>query len=78
MTRTLSRIVLSGGDVVREARPVHTDIPFVHAFTPAITPPWQTRTDFAAFHGIAQRSPLSGAAQHLGTARDIVAVPADA
>ena len=28
--------------------------PFIHAFTPAIAPPWQTRTDFDAFHGIAK------------------------
>ena len=28
--------------------------PFVHAFNPAIAPPWQTRTDFDAFHGIAE------------------------
>ena len=28
--------------------------PFIHAFTPAINPPWQTRTDFDAFHGIAK------------------------
>ncbi len=24
--------------------------PFVHAFNPAIAPPWETRTDFDAFH----------------------------
>ena len=28
--------------------------PFVHAFNPAIAPPWQTRTDFDAFHTIAE------------------------
>ena len=27
--------------------------PFVHAFNPAIDPPWETRTDFDAFHAIA-------------------------
>ncbi|HKA70119.1 MAG TPA: nitrate reductase subunit alpha [Actinomycetes bacterium] len=48
--------------------------PFVHAFTPAIAPPWQTRTDFDAFHAIARA--FSGlAATHLGTRHDIVAVP---
>jgi nitrate reductase alpha subunit len=48
--------------------------PFVHAFTPAINPPWQTRTDFAAFHGIAKAfSEL--AASHLGVRKDIVAAP---
>ncbi|HET8640647.1 MAG TPA: nitrate reductase subunit alpha [Pseudonocardiaceae bacterium] len=48
--------------------------PFVHAFTPAIDPPWQTRSDFAAFTAIARRfSEL--AAEHLGVRRDIVATP---
>ena len=46
--------------------------PFVHAFTPAIDPPWQTRSDFAAFTAIARRfSEL--AAAHLGVRRDVVA-----
>jgi len=48
--------------------------PFVHAFSPAIAPPWQTRTDFDAFHAIARA--FSGlAATHLGTRHDIVGVP---
>jgi nitrate reductase alpha subunit len=45
--------------------------PFVHAFTPAIDPPWETRSDFAAFHAIARRfSELAG--EHLGVRRDVV------
>ncbi|GAA5134684.1 nitrate reductase subunit alpha [Pseudonocardia adelaidensis] len=48
--------------------------PFVHAFTPAIDPPFETRTDFAAFHAMARRfSELAGT--HLGVRRDVVAVP---
>src|SRR6516165_754226 len=48
--------------------------PFVHAFSPAISPPWETRTDFDAFHAIAARfSELS--ASHLGVRRDLVATP---
>ncbi|MCM2579760.1 nitrate reductase subunit alpha [Streptomyces meridianus] len=48
--------------------------PYVHAFTPAIDPPWQTRTDFAAFTAIARRfSEL--ARVHLGVRRDVVATP---
>ncbi|WP_409496823.1 nitrate reductase subunit alpha [Amycolatopsis sp. cmx-11-12] len=48
--------------------------PFVHAFTPAIPPPWQARTDFDAFHAIAGKfSEL--AAEHLGVRQDVVAVP---
>ncbi|MFI5828259.1 nitrate reductase subunit alpha [Streptomyces sp. NPDC051578] len=27
--------------------------PYVHAFSPAIDPPWQARTDFEIFHGLA-------------------------
>ncbi|MEK8227229.1 molybdopterin-dependent oxidoreductase [Oerskovia sp. M15] len=29
--------------------------PFVHSFNPAISPPWQTRTDFNIFHTIAKK-----------------------
>ena len=48
--------------------------PFVHAFSPAIPPPWQTRTDFDIFHSLAARfSEL--AATRLGTRQDLVAVP---
>jgi nitrate reductase alpha subunit len=48
--------------------------PFVHAFNPAIAPPWQTRTDFDAFHALA-RAFSALAATHLGVRRDVVAVP---
>jgi nitrate reductase / nitrite oxidoreductase, alpha subunit len=48
--------------------------PFVHAFNAAIPPPWQTRTDFDAFHTLAARfSELAG--RTLGPRRDLVAVP---
>ncbi|WP_433295860.1 nitrate reductase subunit alpha [Pseudonocardia sp. CA-142604] len=48
--------------------------PFVHAFSPAIDPPFESRTDFDAFHAIARRfSEL--AAVRLGTRRDVVAAP---
>jgi nitrate reductase alpha subunit len=48
--------------------------PFVHAFSPAISPPWQTRTDFDAFHALA-RAFSDLAATHLGSRHDLVAVP---
>ena len=48
--------------------------PFVHSFNPAISPPWQTRSDFDAFQGLAQEFSRL-AATHLGTRRDLVAVP---
>ncbi|GAB2687500.1 nitrate reductase subunit alpha [Thalassiella azotivora] len=48
--------------------------PFVHSFNPAISPPWQTRTDYDAFQSLAKVfSEL--AATHLGTRKDVVAVP---
>jgi len=48
--------------------------PFVHAFSPAIDPPWQTKTDFAAFHSIA-RKVSAMAVDHLGVRHDLVASP---
>ncbi|MER6142804.1 nitrate reductase subunit alpha [Streptomyces sparsogenes] len=46
--------------------------PYVHAFTPAIIPPWQARTDFEIFHGLARKlSEL--AAGRLDVAHDLVA-----
>ncbi|HUZ27649.1 MAG TPA: molybdopterin-dependent oxidoreductase, partial [Solirubrobacteraceae bacterium] len=48
--------------------------PFVHAFSPAISPPWEARTDhdaFVALAGVFSRL----AARHLGTRRDLVATP---
>ncbi|GAA5162452.1 nitrate reductase subunit alpha [Pseudonocardia eucalypti] len=48
--------------------------PFVHAFNPAIDLPFESRTDFDAFHAIARRfSEL--ARTHLGVRHDVVAVP---
>jgi nitrate reductase / nitrite oxidoreductase, alpha subunit len=48
--------------------------PFVHAFSPAIDPPFESRTDFDAFRAIGRRfSEL--ARTHLGVRRDVVAVP---
>ncbi|NVK78735.1 nitrate reductase subunit alpha [Streptomyces morookaense] len=48
--------------------------PFVHSFNPAIAPPWQTRTDWDAFHALA-RAFSRLAAGHLGTRQDLVAAP---
>lgn len=48
--------------------------PFVHAFSPAIDPPWEARTDFELFHGLARK--LSDLAKkHLGVRKDLVSVP---
>jgi len=52
-----------------------TDLhPFVHAFNAAISPPWETRTDWDIFTRIAQEfSRLAG--PRLGVRRDLVAAP---
>ncbi|MGW9556360.1 nitrate reductase subunit alpha [Nocardiopsis sp. NPDC055551] len=48
--------------------------PYVHAFNPAIDPPWETRTDFDTFHALAKVFSAM-AADHLGEVTDLVAVP---
>ncbi|MBD7956142.1 nitrate reductase subunit alpha [Microbacterium sp. Sa4CUA7] len=48
--------------------------PFVHAFTPAIDPPWEARSDFDMFHAIA-REFSKQARVHLGVRKDLVSVP---
>ena len=48
--------------------------PYVHAFTPAIDPPWETRSDFDAFSAVAARFSRF-ARDHLGTRRDVVMTP---
>jgi nitrate reductase alpha subunit len=74
-TTLLSDVVLPAATWYEKHDLSSTDMhPFVHAFSPAIDPPWETRTDFEAFHAIARR--LSELARdHLGTRRDLVAVP---
>ena len=48
--------------------------PFIHSFNPAISPPWQTKTDWDIFQAISEAfSPLG--AKHLGVRKDVVAAP---
>jgi nitrate reductase alpha subunit len=48
--------------------------PYVHAFTPAIDPPWETRSDYDIFNDLGRRvSDL--AAGHLDTVEDLMAIP---
>ncbi|MFD6726123.1 molybdopterin-dependent oxidoreductase, partial [Streptomyces sp. NPDC060131] len=48
--------------------------PYVHAFSPAVNPPWQARTDFDTFKVLAEK--LSELAEdHLGVRKDLVAAP---
>ncbi|MBI4897565.1 MAG: nitrate reductase subunit alpha [Actinobacteria bacterium] len=48
--------------------------PFVHPFNPAISPPWEARTDWDIFKTIAHRFSRM-AETHLGTRTDVVMVP---
>jgi nitrate reductase alpha subunit len=74
-TTLFSDIVLPAATWYEKHDLSSTDMhPFVHAFSPAISPPWETKTDFEAFHRIARG--FSWLAQkHLGTRKDIVAAP---
>ena len=74
-TTLLSDVVLPAATWYEKHDLSSTDMhPFVHAFSPAIDPPWEARTDFEAFHAIARR--LSELAEdHLGTRKDLVSVP---
>jgi nitrate reductase alpha subunit len=74
-TTLLSDIVLPAATWYEKYDLSSTDMhPFVHAFTPAIDPPWEAKSDFDMFHLIAQE--LSRQARnHLGTRHDLVAVP---
>ncbi|MEU2790022.1 nitrate reductase subunit alpha [Streptomyces sp. NPDC007100] len=74
-TTLLSDIVLPAATWYEKHDLASTDMhPYLHAFTPAVDPPWQARTDFDIFHGLARRfSELAG--RHLGVRRDLVATP---
>ncbi len=74
-TTMLSDVVLPAATWYEKHDLSTTDMhPFVHAFSPAIDPPWEARTDFETFHVIAQK--LSDLARtHLGVRKDLVSVP---
>ncbi len=74
-TTLLSDIVLPAATWYEKYDLSSTDMhPFVHAFTPAIDPPWEAKSDFEMFHLIA-RELSKQAKTHLGTRHDLVAVP---
>ncbi|NUU23888.1 MAG: nitrate reductase subunit alpha, partial [Streptomycetaceae bacterium] len=74
-TTVFSDVVLPAATWYEKHDLSSTDMhPYVHAFNPAIAPPWQTRTDWDAFHTIA-RAFSRLAADHLGTRTDVVAAP---
>ncbi|GAD83585.1 nitrate reductase subunit alpha [Nocardia asteroides NBRC 15531] len=71
-TTLFSDVVLPAATWYEKADLSSTDMhPYIHAFTPAIDPPWETRSDFDAFGAIA-RSFSAMAAKHLGKRTDIV------
>ena len=71
----LSDIVLPAATWYEKHDLSSTDMhPYVHAFTPAIDPPWETRTDFDVFTDLAHK--LSQLAKgRLDKRLDLVAVP---
>ena len=74
-TTTFSDVVLPPATWYEKHDLSTTDMhPFIHSFNPAITPPWQTKTDFDIFHLLAKKiSALS--VEHLGVRKDLVASP---
>ncbi|MGW6316549.1 nitrate reductase subunit alpha [Streptomyces sp. NPDC055099] len=74
-TTVFSDVVLPAATWYEKHDLSSTDMhPFVHAFNPAISPPWQTRTDWDAFHTLAEEFSRQ-AADHLGVRKDVVAAP---
>ena len=71
-TTLLSDVVLPAATWYEKDDLSSTDMhPFVHAFSPAIDPPWETRSDFDAFGAIA-RVFSALAARTWVPARDVV------
>ena len=71
-TTLLSDVVLPAATWYEKHDLSSTDMhPFVHAFTPAVDPPWEAHSDFEAFGAIA-RAFSTLAAEHLGTRTDVV------
>ena len=65
-TTLLSDIVLPAATWYEKHDLSSTDMhPFVHAFTPAIDPPWEAKSDFDLFHLLAQQFSAM-ARTHLG------------
>uniref|UniRef100_UPI0008348B80 nitrate reductase subunit alpha n=1 Tax=Aldersonia kunmingensis TaxID=408066 RepID=UPI0008348B80 len=71
-TTLLSDVVLPAATWYEKADLSSTDMhPFVHAFSPVIDPPWETRSDFEAFGAIA-RAFSALAKDRLGVRKDVV------
>ena len=74
-TTLFSDIVLPAATWYEKHDLSSTDMhPYVHAFTPAIDPPWETQSDYDIFQTLARRvSDL--AAGHLDTRTDVMTIP---
>ncbi|PHV68478.1 nitrate reductase subunit alpha [Williamsia muralis] len=74
-TTLLSDIVFPAATWYEKYDLSSTDMhPFVHAFSPAIDPPWEAKSDFDLFHTLAEK--FSALAKtHLGVRHDLVSVP---
>ncbi|MDA4109610.1 nitrate reductase subunit alpha [Mycolicibacterium holsaticum] len=71
-TTLLSDVVLPAATWYEKYDLSSTDMhPYVHAFSPAIDPPWETRSDYEAFGAIA-RAFSALAVKHLGKRTDVV------
>ncbi|KZS66739.1 nitrate reductase subunit alpha [Mycobacterium pseudokansasii] len=71
-TTLVSDVVLPAATWYEKADISSTDMhPYVHAFSAATDPPWETRSDFDAFAAIA-RAFSAMAKGHLGTRNDVV------
>src|SRR5699024_9133046 len=71
-TTLVSDVVLPAATWYEKADLSSTDMhPYVHSFSAATDPPWETRSDFDAFGAIA-RAFSAMAKQHLGTRTDVV------
>ncbi|KOU35797.1 nitrate reductase subunit alpha [Streptomyces sp. WM6378] len=72
-TTLLSDVVLPAATWYEKHDLSSTDMHrFLHAFTPAVDPPWQARSDYDAFRAMAERFGEL-AKEHLGVRRDVVA-----
>ncbi|MGN0040051.1 nitrate reductase subunit alpha [Rhodococcus sp. (in: high G+C Gram-positive bacteria)] len=71
-TTLFSDVVLPAATWYEKGDLSSTDMhPYVHAFSPAIDPPWETRSDYEAFGAVAKA--FSALARtHLGTRTDVV------
>ncbi len=74
-TCTFSDVVLPAATWYEKHDLSTTDLhPFVNSFNPAITPPWETRTDFDIFVALAREVSRLGGAR-IGVRRDLIAAP---